>query len=395
VYYHQNEGNLVTLKRKSDGLSLLSCPVNEIDLPDQPNAFATYVDFEEFADQNFFKAAVSGGGGGGSTDVSALNKESTQTLVKNAVVALQNAINNDPATATHQTEANTLLTAIKALFPQALNADGGFLSHITNDIATGAKQDALKALFPQALNADGGFLVHMVNVLLGQKTMAASQPVVIASDQSAVPHKIKTPDAITASTQSAVSGGILYQDVSAYQYVSFMLMGNGVGSVRIQQSNDSSNWFTSPYILSQTNKYSQDDLTNANLNQTAVIPVLGKYMRVIVQTITSGGFGGSAWGMYNELPLSGAKGKNVKTYTDLSLTGTGADVQVIAANAAGYGVEVYNPSDTVIWANYDAPAVANGQGSFPIQPNGYYESELTNALHLLVANGKVATVKRY
>jgi hypothetical protein len=90
--------------------------------------------------------------------------------------------------------------------------------------------------------------------------------------------------------------------------------------------------------------------------------------------------------------------KSPKTLTDMSVTsGTAASVQIVAANVAGTGVQIYNPSATATaWINTTGgTAAANAAGCFPLYAGGSYEDRVTNAVTALIVSGQPLTVKTY
>jgi len=86
-----------------------------------------------------------------------------------------------------------------------------------------------------------------------------------------------------------------------------------------------------------------------------------------------------------------------KALVDASVTGTGSSVQIVAANANGTGVQIFNPSATATaWiSTTGATVVANAAGTFAILPNGYYEDIITTAVTALIVTGQPLTIKTY
>lgn len=201
-----------------------------------------------------------------------------------------------------QTIANSLGNLDKNVGAAGVETLRTVLENQTRD-AIGAQADAsattdtgtfsLLAFFKRHLEKFTNFLVRFP-VSLGQKTMAGSLPITLASDQP--PIKIER-DAfdlpwtnITAINQTPAGASF---DVSSYAYLYFQLAGTWVGTVIVEGSNDNTNWQpiqgTSPTFFN----------TNPSQTQTAngvyKYPCATKFMRIRSSAWTSGTATGAAF----------------------------------------------------------------------------------------------------
>lgn len=175
---------------------------------------------------------------------------------------------DDFATSAKQDLAKAVLDSLKA------NSD----SMVSKDFATGAKQDAIKALFPTSI---------------GQKTLAGSLSVGIASDQPSLPVSVES------LLQSSLTAGSLNADlipsvdVSKYAYVSLQVTGTWAGVLSVQGSNDNSTW--SAVNLQALTSGSSGVTSTISINTLAVAPIFFKYLRVRMTSYTSGTANGAAY----------------------------------------------------------------------------------------------------
>lgn len=134
---------------------------------------------------------------------------------------------------------------------------------------------------------------------LGQTTMSASMPVVVASDQTAM--KVK-PDSVEASgTASAINTNIIGQtDVSGYQGIAIQITGTFSASVSVQYSNDATTWHTALVKYYPTNNFTAliDVVQSPGLITSATNGF--RYFRLRVVSYSSGTVGATV--RYSTLP---------------------------------------------------------------------------------------------
>lgn len=123
---------------------------------------------------------------------------------------------------------------------------------------------------------------------VGQKTMSASQPVAIASDQSAIPvtFTAATPVSVTGSAAAVNAFPVPSTNVAGNGAVAVQLSGTFVAVTTFQGSNDNTNWY---------NVCASTPTTQAAVPQSAasaaglyIIPVTFIYFRAMVTSYTSG-----------------------------------------------------------------------------------------------------------
>lgn len=172
------------------------------------------------------------------------------------------------------------------------------------DVAQGATTDASTA------NTVIGRLKKLISLLptaLGQTTMSASLPVVVASDQSAILTKLtngtNTADVIAGDSGNngvVISGSrkevtgttttaqaICSTDVSNYSYVCVQFTATGGSATNaFQASNDNTNWVNAPLV--RASQLSNTATMSGTTGDLYFGPVPGRYFRISVTGIVSG-----------------------------------------------------------------------------------------------------------
>lgn len=175
------------------------------------------------------------------------------------------------------------VTVDTSLLATAVKQDTGntSLSSIDTKLtsqATAAKQDAQTALLT---TIDAG-----IPAALGQTTMAASMPVVIASNQSAIPVSFSGSPAIDNTTlysnTLAVIGAISGIDTTGYTSIVFGFSGVWVGNLIVEGSADNSVW--EQLIVIDVNEIAMQDVINEN--GVFQIKATSKYVRINVQQVS-------------------------------------------------------------------------------------------------------------
>lgn len=166
------------------------------------------------------------------------------------------------------------------------------------------------AINPGSGGGGGGGTSSTITSLLGittagQKAMSGSLPVVIASDQSAIPVSgsitANTPQSVVSTNNSSVatltSGSVFTgtaDDCLNYSEIRVTVISNvasATDGISIQQSSDSTNWdITDVYTIA------------ANTGKTFVIPRQARYMRVVY---TNGGTGQASFRLQTILNKTG------------------------------------------------------------------------------------------
>ncbi len=126
------------------------------------------------------------------------------------------------------------------------------------------------------------------NVALGQAAMAASVPVVVASNQGTIPVKGSSTEQATLSAGSLNADLVPATDVSAYKWLSLQVFGTWTGIITFQGSNDNTNW--NNVALQTIDAYSTTAATiiNASINSIFTGPIAFRYFRVRMTSYTSG-----------------------------------------------------------------------------------------------------------
>ena len=180
----------------------------------------------------------------------------------------------------------------------------------------------------------------------GQALMAASLPVAIASNQSALP--VNSTPAAALLTSYSVAGVIAINtvlatlDCSQYRSVSIQCVAMGTsGVVTPEWSNDNSTWVAAT-ILTQAGATA----TTFNAAGLWVVPVLARYLRLRLSTATTAGtttlsihqFDDSRQFWLATQPISGTVTSNIGTGTLSAVTTVTTVSAVTAANLALPGI---------------------------------------------------------
>jgi predicted NUDIX family NTP pyrophosphohydrolase len=128
---------------------------------------------------------------------------------------------------------------------------------------------------------------------LGQKNMAGSAPVVIASDQSALPVSLTNNNVIVHGNGNFVGqtlsgiGNFLSTDFSDYKELRFQVLGTFVGSVVVEGSSNNTNWEPVPYVNigSPNTPPSVAAITAPGL---FYLPLTARWVRIRCSAYTSG-----------------------------------------------------------------------------------------------------------
>lgn len=223
--------------------------------------------------------------------------DAASKAVLDAIKANGDALNlKDFSTGAKQDLAKAVLDLIKS--------NGDTLN--LKDFSTAAKQDLAKAVLDliktngDTLNAKDfatqTTLASMSAKLpanLGQKPMATSLAVALASDQT--PLSITNSDTLSLTGLSAGALNALLvpaTDVSKYSNVSVQVLGTFVGTLSFQGSNDNTSW--SPVNMQATTSGTSGVTSTLTTTGFVVVPVFFKYFRVIMTAYTSGSATGSA-----------------------------------------------------------------------------------------------------
>jgi hypothetical protein len=200
----------------------------------------------------------------------------------------------------------------------------------------------------------------------GQAAMAASQPVVIASDQSAVP-VVETPLVLTgAAAQTATVNNILGSvsgaagtNVEAFRTATVQVVSTGTGGTFIfEQSNDDVNWIALP-VFNAALATAVPIVAAITATASAIIytiPLRARFIRLRIATTITGGsirafsrISSEAW---TPAVFSVAQGTaaNLQTTVAGSVTATLAAATVRAGFVAGAGIW-YDDTATSLAAN--------------------------------------------
>lgn len=120
----------------------------------------------------------------------------------------------------------------------------------------------------------------------GQATAANSAPVVIASNQSAIPTNATEYNSFLELTGTIAANNVSVEgvtDLRQYNSVSVQITGTWVGNIQFQVSNDGTNWINK--FLTQANSFA---VTGATLNGMYTGDIGAKYFRANSTVWTSG-----------------------------------------------------------------------------------------------------------
>ena len=205
----------------------------------------------------------------------------------------------------------------------------------------------------------------------GQTTSANSAPVVIASDQSAIP---------VSGTVAVVDSGINFSgsvssatdllvstDVSLYTHCVFQLTGTWVGTVQALYSNDNINWYAG--LVTTVGGTSTPPGIAVYANSIYVTPIEARYLRLSVTAYTSGTIGytaninSGAWHTLNEVNTNSYQGG---TWNITNVSGT---VSLPTGAATSANQTTANSSLTTIannTSNIPAKGAATTANSTPV-----------------------------
>lgn len=203
----------------------------------------------------------------------------------------------------------------------------------------------------------------------GQAAMAASAPIVMASDQSPIPTKTGTLELAGLSAGSLNADLLVSTDVSLYQWVSVQLLGAWSGTITFQASNDNSTWVS--VVLYTESTTSGGSTATAASNNLFAGPLSYRYLRVRMTSWTSGTatgvielyttppgkLGGTmsavqsgTWSTNTVFTASATSSSPLNFYFNAALLAT--PVQVVSGVRRLHTFHIYNPNASVAFVQF-------------------------------------------
>ena len=215
---------------------------------------------------------------------------------------------------------------------------------------------------------------------LGQKIMANSIPVTIASDQSQYPVTAGMVQLPTSDVDALNEDLVAAIDVSNYSMITLQIS-SFVGTLTFQGSNDNSVFFSvTGQTISAVNTQPTTATASAGIYK---IPVLFKFFRARATTYTSGTLSGTCHALANSPIHLGAVAVNEAdpftvqpgntpnttpwlviarghqgTTTSTAVTATSTSTTALAANANRKYLLIRNSENAAIWITFTSAAVA-------------------------------------
>lgn len=236
----------------------------------------------------------------------------------------------------------------------SLAAEPGAPLHVIVDssaLPTGASTSALQGTGNTSLAS-----IDTKTPALGQAVSASSSPVVIASNQSAIP--VMGSGVITTGTVSSAIDVFAATDVSAYGSISLQLIITGTATVTFQGSNDGVNFRAVAMVPTSGSGAAS---TVASSSSISVSPVEYKFFKPTVTSYSNGSITGTMMSSQGSMSDPGLRSTTVTNQVQVVGTGT-------AGSPAGGVLSVQGvASGTAIPVSIASVPIATGAATSALQ----------------------------
>lgn len=197
---------------------------------------------------------------------------------------------------------------------------------ITPGAGATIRTDDVGGIQYQVVKLDGGGDGLTVPIVAGQGTMAASLPVVIASDQAAVQVGANGVSVSGSATTGTPAGGatILSMDLLNAGSVIVHIITRGVGTDVFEGSNDNTNWIQVSGFLPVNGNSPTSSGISIGAGGYATFPSYMRYFRYRLSAYTSGTF--AAVAVARSAPILPAENLGVRVSGTVSLSANSAAI---------------------------------------------------------------------